>query len=406
MNFAESYDYIMNIPRFAKTNTLERISTVLSALNNPEAKLKFIHVAGTNGKGSTTTMFSSILRAEGYKVGTFISPYVYNFLERIQINTSPVEEEVFADAMTQVKEVVEKTGVEVNFFEILTACALLIFAERNCDVVVLEVGLGGRWDATNVIPSPLLSVITTLDLDHTGILGSAIEEIASEKCGIIKEKSLVITGQQPSSALKVIEDTCREKNVPLIQAKRDFTVLSKSVDGTLLNYDNSPLFLSLPGEHQLLNLSLVLTGARELGISRKAINEGLLGVKFPARFEVRQKNPLVIIDGAHNLNGMNALKNTVFDLLKGRKIITVFGALSDKASGDMVKIAEEFSDILILTPVANTRTALPESLNADGIKAKNLQDAIDRAKEFLDENSALIICGSLYLASETKDMII
>ncbi|MBR5478717.1 MAG: bifunctional folylpolyglutamate synthase/dihydrofolate synthase [Clostridia bacterium] len=396
----------MNIPRFAKTNTLKRISLILSALNNPEAKLKFIHIAGTNGKGSTTTMLSSVLRAEGYKVGTFISPYVYNFLERIQINTTPVEESVFAEALTKVRKIVEERRIEANFFEILTACALLIFADNNCDIVVLEVGLGGRWDATNVIPAPIISVITTLDLDHTGILGGTIEEIAYEKCGIIKEKSLVISGYQTPSALKVIEDTCREKSVPLIRAERDFTVVSKSVDGTLLNYDNAPLFLSLAGEHQLLNLSLVLTCAKELGISRKAINEGLLGVKFPARFEVRQKKPLVIIDGAHNVNGMTALKNTVTDLLNGKKIITVFGALADKATDDMVKIAEAFSDTLILTPVANSRTEIPENLDANGIPAKDLQDAISRAKEFLDENSALIICGSLYLASETKDITI
>ena len=187
MNFAESYNYIMNIPRFAKTNTLKRIREILSALNNPEAKLKFIHVAGTNGKGSTTTMLSHILKAEGYTVGTFVSPYVYNFLERIQINTAPVDESLFADVLTRVKDVVEENEIEANFFEVLTACALLIFAEMSCDIVVLEVGLGGTWDATNVIPAPLLSIITTLDLDHTGILGSTIEEIARENAELSKK---------------------------------------------------------------------------------------------------------------------------------------------------------------------------------------------------------------------------
>jgi len=152
MNFAESYDYIMNIPRFAKTNTLERIREILSALNNPEAELKFIHVAGTNGKGSTTTMLSHILKAEGYKVGTFISPYVYEFLERIQINTSPVERGVFAESMTKVRAVVEEKKIDCNFFEILTACALLIFAQCECDIVVLEVGLGASGTQPTLSP--------------------------------------------------------------------------------------------------------------------------------------------------------------------------------------------------------------------------------------------------------------
>ena len=405
MNFAESFDYLMNIPRFAKTNTLERIREILSALNNPEAKLKFIHIAGTNGKGSTTTMLSHILKAEGYKVGTFVSPYVYEFLERIQINTTPVEKDLFAESLTKIREVVEEKKIDCNFFEILTAAALLIFAESACDIVVLEVGLGGKWDATNVIPAPILSIITTLDLDHTGILGNTIEEIAGEKCGIIKKGSLVITGEQKSGALKVIEDTCKAIDVPLVIANRDFTVVSKSVNGTVLSYDGVPLFLPLVGAHQLVNLSLVLTAARELGISRAAVNEGLLAVKFPARFEVRSKNPLVIIDGAHNENGMTALKNAVADVLSDKRIITIFGCMADKAAQDMVKIAEDFSDVLILTPVNYPRSEKPENLNASGIIAADLKDAIEKAKNQMDENSALIICGSLYLASESKNLI-
>lgn len=405
MNFAESYDYIMNIPRFAKTNTLERIREILSALNNPEAELKFIHVAGTNGKGSTVTMLSHILKAEGYKVGTFVSPYVYEFLERIQINTSPVERDVFAESMTKVRAVIEEKKIDCNFFEILTACALLIFFEEKCDVVVLETGLGGKWDATNVIPAPILSIITTLGLDHTEILGDTIEKIAEEKCGIIKRGTHLITCSQEKDALEVMQRTCNELDVPLIVADENFEVTLKRVNGTVFRYDGRDYFLPLAGEHQLKNLSLVLCAAREIGISERAVYEGLLSVKFPARFEVRCEKPLVIIDGAHNVNGMTALNTTVKDVLADKKIITIFGCMADKNSAEMVKIADEFSDTLILTPVNYPRSEKPENLKINGIIAKDLKDAIALAKEQMDENSALIICGSLYLASESKDLI-
>ncbi len=406
MNFAESYDYIMNIPRFAKTNTLERIREILSALNNPEAKLKFIHIAGTNGKGSTTTMLSYILKAEGYRVGTFVSPYVYNFLERIQINTAPVDEKVFAENLTRVKTVVEEKGIECNFFEILTATALLIFAESECDIVVLEVGLGGKWDATNVIPAPILSIITTLDLDHTEILGDTIEKIAAEKCGIIKKGTLAITCPQEAGALSVIEDTCKSLDVPLIVADENFEVLLKRVNGTVIRYDGADYFLPLAGAHQLKNLSLVLCAAREIGISEQAIYNGLLSVKFPARFEIKGENPLIIVDGAHNVNGMKSLECTISDVLSDKKIITIFGCMADKNATDMVKIADNFSDVLILTPVNYPRSEKVENLLSycDGIAADNLEDAYCKAKGHMDDASALIICGSLYLASESKNL--
>lgn len=407
MNYKESLEYVMNIPRFAKENTLERVREILSALNNPEQGLKFIHIAGTNGKGSTTTMLSSILKSSGRKVGTFISPFVYDFLERIQINCAPVNEEIFASAISRVREICESKNLQVNFFEIMTATALLIFAEQKCDIVVLEVGLGGRFDATNVIPSPLLAVITTLALDHTEFLGDTIDKIAFEKCGIIKKGSSVVTGENNDDAAKaVIEKTCRDLSVSLTYAAQNFTVLSESIEKTEVLYNGEKLSLPLVGKHQLLNLALVLTCSEKLELPLSAIKDGLAKVKFPARLEIKSKNPLIIVDGAHNENGMLSLKSSIENLLPDKKIITIFGCMKDKSSESMVKIAESFSDVLILTKPNTPRSEEPSNLlkHCNGLLSENLKDALKIAKENIPDRDALIVCGSLYLASETKTL--
>ncbi len=407
MNYKESLEYVMNIPRFAKENTLKRVREILSALNNPEQGLKFIHIAGTNGKGSTTTMLSSILKSSGRKVGTFISPFVYDFLERIQIDCAPVNEEIFASAVSRVREICESKALQVNFFEIMTATALFIFAEQKCDIVVLEVGLGGRFDATNVIPAPLLAIITTLALDHTEFLGDTIDKIAFEKCGIIKRGSSVVTGDnQHPDAKAVIEKTCNDLSVNLTYATQNFTVLSESIEKTEVLYKDEKLNLPLVGQHQLLNLALVLTACEKLELPLSAIKEGLAEVKFPARLEIKSKNPLIIVDGAHNENGMLSLKSSIENLLSNKKIVTIFGCMKDKSSEAMVKIAESFSDVLILTKPNTSRSEEPENLlkHCNGIVSSNLDEALKTAKENLQNTDALIICGSLYLASETKNL--
>ncbi len=404
MNYAESLDYIMNIPHFAKTNTLERIGAILSALDHPERKLRFLHVAGTNGKGSTVTMLSAVLRANGQRVGTFVSPFVYDFLERIQIDCRPVAPAVFAAALTRVRAVADALPERANFFEILTAAALLIFHEARCEVVVLEVGLGGRLDATNIIPAPQLAIITSLGLDHTAYLGETLPEIAAEKCGIIKPGCTVITGAaHPPEVRAVIERACRAAGAPLLTAQEDFSVLDESIAGARISWRGISFLLPLAGRHQRKNLALVLRAAEALAIPPETVARGLEAVQFPARLQIVCHAPLTLVDGAHNPDGMRALCDAVRTLLPGRRITTIFGCLRDKNMREMAQLAAQCSDTLILTPPPSPRAASPEELLAfcRGIPARDFEDAyrIARAQPELD---VLLVCGSLYLAGASR----
>lgn len=404
MNYKEALAYIHGIPRFAKTNTLERIRNILSALGNPQENLRFIHVAGTNGKGSTVTMLSAILHAAGYRVGTFVSPFVYEFLERIQLNCKSVSKEVFANACTRVREISEMMTEPPNFFEILTAVALLIYKDTECDYVVLEVGLGGTWDATNVIPSPILAIICSIALDHTGILGNTLEEIASEKCGIIKYGCHVITGSlHPSGVRTVIEDAVLRRNAKLTFADAPPLVVSECIDNTQFIYQNHKQMLPLPGRYQLENVAVVLKAAEILGIAYAAIKEGLRKVYFPARMEILSHAPLTIVDGAHNPAGMIALKESIAKLLSGRHITVIFGCLKDKGYIDMVKCARSISDTLILTKPNSPRAAEGSELlpyAKDAYVCDNFINALMLAKS--KNPDVILICGSLYLAGETQ----
>ncbi|MEG2571223.1 MAG: Mur ligase family protein, partial [Clostridia bacterium] len=276
MNYDEALEYINAVPRFAKTNTLERVREILSAFGSPEKSLNCIHVAGTNGKGSTVMMLSNIFRAAGKRVGTFVSPFVYDFRERIQLDCAPIEKQAFADICSRVRDVVNNLLDPPNAFEILTATALIFFSEAKCDIVVLEVGLGGTWDATNVISTPMLAVICSIALDHMAILGNTLPEIAHEKCGIIKNGGVVVTGSMhESDVMAIIEDTCKERGATLITAHSAPRPIRESVDGTVFEYNGESVSLSLPGEYQLANVALVIAAAEALTLPTSAVIRGL-----------------------------------------------------------------------------------------------------------------------------------
>lgn len=412
---------IHSLDAFGSRPGLDRIQRFLDILGNPQDKLKFIHVAGTNGKGSTCRILSSVLVDAGYKTGLFISPYIVDFRERIQINNEMISEEVLEDAVARTFPILEKLRAEdcvITEFEYVTALEFLIHAEAECDVVVLETGMGGLLDCTNVIEPPLCSVITTIGIDHTAVLGSTITEISEQKCGIIKSGSAAVTSNQVPDAMRYIENDCREKGVELHKSSDvAVEVVERSLYGTKLSYNGLELFLPLVGDHQIENAKTALAALevvkRSFDISDENLVNGFKYTTNPARFEPLSDNPTVILDGAHNPNGVEALVNAVKRYI-GTDGILILGMLADKDSLTSVKLLREVFDTVYTVPVNNPRALsgaqLGEKCREFFAEVKVFDSAFDAFDEALDraktENRPVVIAGSLYLAGEIRPYII
>ncbi len=412
---------IHSLDAFGSRPGLDRIQRFLDILGNPQDKLKFIHVAGTNGKGSTCRILSSVLVDAGYKTGLFISPYIVDFRERIQINNEMINEEVLEDAVARTFPILEKLRAEdcvITEFEYVTALEFLIHAEAECDVVVLETGMGGLLDCTNVIEPPLCSVITTIGIDHTAVLGSTITEISEQKCGIIKSGSAAVTSNQVPDAMRYIENDCREKGVELHKSSDvAVEVVERSLYGTKLSYNGLELFLPLVGDHQIENAKTALAALevvkRSFDISDENLVNGFKYTTNPARFEPLSDNPTVILDGAHNPNGVEALVNAVKRYI-GTDGILILGMLADKDSLTSVKLLREVFDTVYTVPVNNPRALsgaqLGEKCRVFFPEVKVFDSAFDAFDEALDraktENRPVVIAGSLYLAGEIRPYII
>jgi folylpolyglutamate synthase/dihydrofolate synthase len=419
MTYDEALNQISSLLRFGIKPGLERIEKLLELLGNPQDRLKFVHVAGTNGKGSTCALIASVLRKSGYKTGLFTSPYVTDFCERMQISGEMISPEEVA-ALTEktmpfVKQMAED-GETITEFELITAIAMQWFAQNGCDVVVLEVGLGGRLDATNVIKTPLVSVITSISLDHTNILGNTVEQIAREKCGIIKENGITVCyPDQPKRAYEVIRDTAAERKNRFISAKMDSVkVLSMNITGTGLNYNGLLVNLPFIGEHQVKNAVTALAVIEALKtegfqIGDHSIEAGFCCASFPARLEVLSRSPLVVIDGAHNPDGTAALAQAIRKYLKGKKIIAVMGMLADKDVTAAIKNLEGlFAQVIALAP-DNPRAMSAQELaarwwnvNTGAQPMEDIGAALKKAFELAGEDGAVLVCGSLYLAGEAR----
>ncbi|MGL5574975.1 MAG: bifunctional folylpolyglutamate synthase/dihydrofolate synthase [Sarcina sp.] len=426
MKYNEAMDYIANTSRFGMNFGLERVETMLSLLGNPEKNLKCIHIAGTNGKGSTTAMITSILKEEGYTVGMYTSPYLEEFEERIQINGVNIPKEKLAKLVTEIKEVTDRV-IENGFdnptqFEIITTLMFLYFSREKVDYVVLEVGLGGRLDATNVI-NPLMSVIASISHDHMNILGNTITQIAGEKCGIIK-KAPVISYPQVLEAMKVIEKTCLEKEVELTKASLDSIKdvkanKEKNTQVIKFNLNNRDITVehSLLGEHQVKNTLVALNVIDKFSelvkpISDEVIKAGLLKTKWIGRMEIMRKEPLVVIDGAHNLDGIRSLKNSVGTYFNYKNIILVLGILGDKEVEKMVEDISSISKIVILTEPHNDRAKnidemgeYLENLDKPYEKILDYDKAYKRALELADNDDLILVCGSLYMIGDMRRVI-
>ncbi len=413
---------IHSLDKFGSRPGLERIKKFLDILGNPQDSLKFVHVAGTNGKGSTCALISSVLTSAGYKTGLFISPFLVDFRERIQINGEMISEETLNDAVEKTFPIIEKLRAEgciITEFEYVMALEFYIHKNAGCDIVVLETGMGGLLDCTNVIKPPLCTVITKIGLDHTAVLGDTIEEITLQKCGIIKTGSPAVAAPQPDEAMAVIEKNCSDKNVRLIKSEDiNLNVLSETIRSTVFEYNKLKIELNFIGEHQLENaknaLACIEVLRKNYTISDDNIIDGFKNAVNPARLELMSENPLIILDGAHNPDGINALKNAVEKFNPKKSAVLILGMLADKDSKSSVKILEGVFDTVYTVPVNNPRTLSAEKLAREckpyfnNVKVfGDVKSALDSAVSYAEEtDSLLVIAGSLYMASEVRPYLI
>ena len=415
MTYDEAIKYIHGVSSAFCKPGLERIGELCRALGNPQDSLKFIHVGGTNGKGSVCSMLSSILMASGLKVGLYTSPYIVEFGERIRINGENIPKDKLISLVEEIKPIAEAMTDKPTEFELITAIAFLYYMREGVDIVVLEVGLGGRLDSTNIIKSPLLSIITGISLDHTAILGDTVEAIAFEKAGIIKDGSRVISGCRDKRADAVISRVAGERGADF--AAVDYSQLSiknSSLDGTVFDYKSyRDMKISLLGSYQPRNASIVLEAIshlRTLGysISDESVRAGLCSARWRARFEVISNNPRVIFDGAHNPEGIEAATESIKAYLGGERVYLISGVLRDK---DYTRIAETVSEVVMRAytitpqnPRALSAEEYSEVLRGFGVEAITVGDieaAVRLALKDARADEATLVClGSLYTYGE------
>ncbi len=413
MNYEDARKYIDSVAVFGSKLGLENIRNLMRYLGDPQDKLKFIHVAGTNGKGSTVAFINSILIQAGYRTGMYTSPYVERFSERIRVDNEEIGEEDFASLTTIVRDAVirmEEDGCGApTEFEIICAVAFLYFCQKKCDICILEVGLGGRLDATNVIEDPLLCIITPISYDHMDILGDSLEKIAYEKAGIIKEGSEVLIYPQIPEVEKVIGDVCRERGAELHIAKMPGQALSAGLDGVDFSLFDNIYHIGLLGDYQINNAAVAVCAARILekkGIKtgEEAVREGLKKAVWPARFEILRQKPYVIIDGSHNVQGAKRLSSSLKLYFKERKIILIAGILRDKEYGKMLDILLPLAKRVYTVTVPSPRTLkadelLEEVKKRSDIEAQSCEDPVRAVKLALKEaagTDVICACGSLY----------
>lgn len=426
MRYEEAMKYITEVGNFGSNYGLERTYKLLEYMGNPEKSLKFIHIAGTNGKGSTTSMITEILMGAGYKVGMYTSPFIEEFEERIQINRNNIPKEKLASLMDEVKSAVDKV-IEDGYshpteFEIITVLMLLYFKKENIDFGVIEVGLGGTLDSTNVI-TPVLQVITSISFDHTNLLGNTLEEIAGEKAGIIKSGIPTVIYPQKAEALKVIENKCSEMNSKLYIANCDNfkfeNVVNEDRPYQLLKYNNEvDILLPLLGEHQITNLSVAMTSIEVLNninmtnILLDSIVKSIKNVKWKGRLEVLSKNPYVVIDGAHNIQGIETLSRNIKKYFKYENLYLILGILADKDVQEMIKVIAPMAKKIYAVTPNSIRAELAEDLKREIIKYNENCEAYDDYKEAYltaindaNENDFVLASGSLYMIGDMRKII-
>ncbi|HSL94134.1 MAG TPA: folylpolyglutamate synthase/dihydrofolate synthase family protein [Bacillota bacterium] len=419
MHLKQMVEHIHSLPRMEGAPTLTRMQEALKQLDHPDRDVHIVHVAGTNGKGSTCALLASVLTAAGYRTGLFTSPFLDAFSNRIKVDGADISDADLATAFDRLMPIAQK--VHLTQFEFITALGLLHFARIGADAVVLEVGLGGRFDATNAISAPLLSVITNIGYDHMAILGNTLAEIAGEKAGIIRPGVPVITAVEESSAWSVIRGRCLQLGSPISRLGDEFSVtdLHSDLRGQTLRYESAQFSLdkvkmSLLGRHQLKNAALALASAhalRKLGlsISDQAMRKGMAEARWPGRFELMSDDPLLIMDGSHNTHGMAALRETLDELLPSQDLLWVVGMMADKDVGGMLRFLEGRQVSLYACapkiPRAMDAKELAQAAMTMGLQAgafDSVEAAVSQALADWQPGQAVLIAGSLYVISEAR----
>ncbi len=414
MDFAMAMDYIEEKNKLGSVPGLDNVKELLRRLDNPQNKCKCLHIAGTNGKGSIFSFVEQILLQEGYTIGRYVSPTIFTYLERFQINKKNIEQDKFADLISKIKKHVdemEKEGLNSpTAFEIETALAYLYFFEEKVDYALIECGMGGLQDATNVIDKPIVSVMASISMDHMEFLGSTQKKIAKQKVGIIKKNSMCISYPQDRTVTRVIIDKCCKENTNLIfVSKNDLEEISISQEETVFIYKEKTYTIGLLGEHQLLNAATAIEVIKNSGISvkDKSIVAGLKNTTWKGRMTRVSENPLVYVDGAHNEQAWKILKNTVNKYFTNRNIIYIIGVLRDKEYTKMIDILKStMSYAVTITPDSPRgleKETLAELIKEAGIPvqtAKNAETAIALAKDNMKKEDVILVCGSLSFISE------
>jgi dihydrofolate synthase/folylpolyglutamate synthase len=419
MNYEESLNFIHSERWLGPKRPLSCTRKLLDALGAPDRKMKIIHVAGTNGKGSVCACMESILRHSGYKTGLFTSPYITRFNERIKVNGEDISDEELAELVTELEPYIDACEEHPKEFEIVTVLGLMYFAKMNCDVAVVEVGMGGEFDYTNVIDTPDAAVITAIGLDHTKQLGSTLTEIASVKAGIIKEGGDVIIYGGDDSVNKVFSDRCREKSASFhLTPLNDVKLISSDFVSCTFDFkDYKNIRIPLAGTYQPYNAALAITTAEILqnkgySITRESIISGIENVTWKGRFELLRENPNFILDGAHNPHAVKATVESLREKLKGEKVIFVTGVMADKDINTMIDLLLPISKCFITIPIDYPRAMKPQEYaellknhGADVVVADTVKSGVDMAIALAGKEGTVCALGSLYLSQSVREAV-
>ncbi len=418
MTYDEVLDYVESLQGYGIVPGLTNVANLCEKLGNPQNDLQFVHIAGTNGKGSTLAFISTILKEAGYRVGRYISPTLFEYRERFQINGRMITKKDLCRLMMQVKEacdcLVKEGKPHPTPFEVETALSFLFFKEQKCDLVVLETGMGGTLDATNIIQNTLVAVITSVSMDHMGMLGNSLAAIAEQKAGIIKPGCIVVSSMQQAEVYEVIEEKCREKGAVLILANtRKIKNVKSSLEKQKITYDiYENLEIPLIGRYQIWNSILALETVRalvDLGypVSRKAIYKGLKETKWPGRFDVLCKKPLFIADGAHNRDGAMRLAQSIEFHFTNKKIIYIMGMLRDKEKEEIIKMTHFYAQQILTVPTKGARgtssyelACVVKEYHENVTALDSVQEAVELSFLMADKDTVIVAFGSLSYLGE------
>ena len=423
MNYEEARVYLDNVAKYGSVLGLESIRTLLERLGNPQNDLRFIHLAGTNGKGSVLAFLSTILKEAGYRVGRYCSPTLFAYRERIQVNEEYIEKEAYARLTTRIRgeaDRLEQEGITLTAFEIETALAFLYFKEKMCDIVVLETGMGGDQDATNVVTTTILEVITAISLDHLGVLGNNLKEIAACKAGIIKEGTTLVTLQQKPDAMEVLLQTACERRCRIrVTDESEIRDVRFGFDFQSFSYKKEEnLVISLLGTYQIQNAALAVEAVhalREMGfdISEDALRQGMRHTVWRGRFTLLRKEPLIFMDGAHNEDAALCLRKTIEQYFKGRKLCYITGVFQDKEYEKIIRIMAPYARKVTVIETPGNPRALKKELYCQAWEpyvqdvrcADSIKEAVRDNLDAAEKEDIILAFGSLSFLGEFEKAV-